>query len=81
MGRYSLVIFCMHIVEDNAFVALYLQLIPTLPNYFGAGSWLILLAIRGLVVALLCGLIYVIPVLSDIFIKQTYAKQLKAREN
>lgn len=79
MGRYSLVIFSMHIVEDNAFVAWYLQLITVLPNYFGAASWLVLLAIRGLVIAALCGLVYITPVLSDIFIKQTYAKRLKAQ--
>lgn len=67
IGRNTLVIFCFHIVEDNAMNPVWQKLIALCSNMFPSFGWVVFLAIRILFIALECAIIYVVPKINAIY--------------
>ena len=67
IGRNTLVIFCLHIVEDNTANIYWQQLIATCGQLFPHFGWVVFLAIRLAFDALLCGIVYCIPKLNAVY--------------
>ncbi len=67
IGRNTLVIFCFHIVEDNVMVTIWLKLMAVLGAALPHAGWVVLLLIRLAVIALECGIIYLIPKVNEVY--------------
>ncbi len=67
IGRNTLVIFCMHIVEDNVMASTWHQLIVQLSVDMPEAGWLLFLIIRLAFIALECAIVYCIPKLNGVY--------------
>lgn len=67
IGRNTLVIFCIHILEDNIMMPVWIALEPVLGGLFGAGGWVALLAIRFCLIAAISAAIYAIPGICNVY--------------
>ena len=75
IGRNTLVIFCMHIVEDNVLV--WKEIGRYFSDLFGgfSGTWIVVLVMRFIVDAILVAIMYFIP-----GVKKVYFPQLRKKE-
>lgn len=67
VGRNTLVVFCLHIFEDDVLAPVWAWLIPVVGGVFPVGGWVVFLLIRLAVIAVLCLIVYKIPGLRPVF--------------
>ena len=67
IGRNTLVVFAVHIIQDNVIGDYWDILSAKLSIYFPDLAWIPFLIIRCLLIALACGIIYLIPLLNSVF--------------
>lgn len=75
IGRNTLVIFCLHIVEDNAMGPAWRALADLLGAALPHAGWLAFLAIRLALIAAECAVVYLIPRLNGVYFPSKRPKQ------
>lgn len=67
IGRNALVIFCLHIVEDDVMLPVWAQMISALSVSFPHAGWIVFLLFRLAFDAILCAIVYLIPKLNAVY--------------
>ena len=79
IGRNTLVIFCMHLIEDN--VIRYDLVLGGIQNAMGDVSWVLVFLFRMIVIIVLCSIVYIIPGLNKVYFPQKRKKKIKEKQS